>query len=114
MKTGFHDLGIGPPKAMSESPKERKHYPSTRVPLAAIKGAPQDGSEFTATVKVCVRSVDNRDDAADIEIKGIALDSKATKSSEDSDEPKSRVPRRSLKESMEMTAKATPVRDEDY
>lgn len=107
----MHDLGSKPSKPTAMD-SDRKYYPSTRVPLAAIKGAPTDGSEFTVTMKCCVRSVDNRDDAADIEFKGIAL-AKGNDStgSDDAGDTKSRFPRRSLKESME---KATAGKGEEY
>jgi hypothetical protein len=97
------DLGKSPSEPMSDKPaKARKFYPSTRVPLSAIKGAPTDGSEFTVTMKVCVRSVDNRDEAADLELKGISLvKGGAQEPSGDSGDTKSRFPKRSLSESVQ-------------
>lgn len=106
----MHDLGTSPADPMAKPEgKARKYYPSTRVPLAAIKGAPTDGSEFTVTMKCCVRSVDNRDDAADIEFKGISMaNGGASGASEGSGDTKGRTPRRSLSESLKM------AKDEDY
>ena len=92
------DLGTSPGEPMKSGDKPRKYYPSARVPLAAIKGAPTDGKEFMATVKCCVRSVDNRDDAADIELKGISV---GHGDSGDAGDDKSRTPRRSLSESVQ-------------
>lgn len=99
----MHDLGTSPSMPGEMDSEKRKYYPSTRVPLDAIKGAPTDGSEFTVTMKCCVRSVDNKDKAADLEFKGLSMGkADASEGSDDSEDTKSRIPRRSLKESLKM------------